>query len=158
MPTNLYGSNDNFDLSGSHVLPALMRKFHEARVSDAKSVEIWGTGDPKREFLHVDDLAEACLFLMRQPIDKVYEVAPDGVVNIGVGDDISIRDLAEMIGEIVDFHGELVFDETKSDGTPRKLLDVTRINKLGWKAKTSLRDGIEQTYQWFKQNSMKPGH
>lgn len=155
MPTNLYGPNDNFDLSSSHVLPALMRKFHEAKVSDAKSVEIWGTGNPKREFLYVDDLAEACLFLMRQSSDAVYKIAPDGMVNIGVGEDISIRDLAKTISEIVDFSGELEFDETQPDGTPRKLLDVTRINKLGWKAKTSLRDGIEQTYQWFKENSVK---
>lgn len=153
MPTNLYGPNDNFDLTDSHVLPALMRKFLEAKIAGADSVEIWGTGNPKREFLHVDDLAEACLFLMRQSSDAVYEVAPDGVVNIGVGEDISIRDLAKMIGDIARFRGGLVFDETKPDGTPRKLLDVSRINKLGWMAKTALRDGIEQTYKWFERNS-----
>lgn len=152
MPTNLYGANDNFDLSDSHVLPALIRKFHEARMSGSPSVKIWGTGNPKREFLYVDDLADALLFLLEQSAETVSEAAADRIFNVGVGKDISIRELAMLIGKVVGFRGELEFDTTKPDGVPRKLLDVTRINDLGWKAKISLAEGIYKTYEWFKQN------
>jgi GDP-L-fucose synthase len=145
MPTNLYGPNDNFDLETSHVLPALIRKFHEAKVNNEDEVVIWGTGEPKREFLHVDDLADALLFLMNN-----YN--GDQFVNIGVGRDISILELAELIKDVVDFEGEIVNDLSKPDGTPRKLLDVSRLNDLGWEAQISLEDGIMDTYQWFKEN------
>ena len=142
MPTNLYGPNDNFDLTSSHVLPALMRKFHEAKVRGVSQVEIWGSGSARREFLHVDDLAAACLFLMR-----TYE--EPGPINVGTGIDLSIRELAELIAEIVHPDAELVFDTSKPDGMPRKVLDVSRINDLGWTASTDLRSGIESTYGWF---------
>lgn len=142
MPTNLYGPNDNFDLQSSHVLPALIRKFHEAKLAGKPSVEIWGTGSPKREFLHADDLADACVYLMQHYSDNE-------IVNIGVGEDIAIKDLALLIKDIVDFSGELTFDTSKPDGTPRKLLDVSKLNGLGWKAGISLSDGIAQTYQWY---------
>lgn len=142
MPTNLYGPNDNFDLKTSHVLPALIRKFHEAKIEQKPFVEIWGTGSPRREFLHVDDLADACLFLMQH-----YE-EPD-IVNIGVGEDISIKELALLIKRIVGYEGDLTFDTSKPDGTPRKLLDVTRMKSLGWQAKISLEEGIRSTYRWF---------
>ncbi|NUO48515.1 MAG: GDP-L-fucose synthase [Polyangiaceae bacterium] len=142
MPTNLYGPNDNFDLQNSHVLPALMRKFHEAKTSGAPNVVVWGSGSPRREFLHVDDLADACLHLMR-----TYE-SPE-LVNVGVGDDVTIRELAETIRDVVGFKGDLTWDTTKPDGTPRKLLDVSRLAGLGWKAKIGLRDGIEGTYRWY---------
>jgi len=145
MPTNLYGPNDNFDLETSHVLPALIRKFHEAKVNDEDEVVIWGTGKPRREFLHVDDLADALLFLMNN-------YSGDQFVNVGVGKDISILELAELIKEIVGFEGEIVNDLSKPDGTPRKLLDVTRLNDLGWEAQISLEKGIKDTYQWFKEN------
>ena len=142
MPTNLYGPNDNFDLQSSHVLPALIRKFHEAKLAGKPVVEIWGTGSPKREFLHADDLADACVYLMQHYSDN-------DIVNIGVGEDIAIKDLALLIKDIVGFSGELTFDTSKPDGTPRKLLDVSKLNGLGWKAGISLRDGITQTYQWY---------
>ncbi|MCL6557369.1 MAG: GDP-L-fucose synthase [Firmicutes bacterium] len=142
MPTNLYGPGDNFDLETSHVLPALLRKMHEAKLRGEPTVTVWGTGTPKREFLHVDDLAEACLFLMERYDDSVP-------INIGTGEDISIRELAELIRDIVGFGGEIVFDPTKPDGMPRKLLDVTRITELGWKPRISLREGIELTYRWY---------
>ncbi len=142
MPTNLYGPNDNFDLNSSHVLPALMRKFHEAKLSGASQVTIWGTGTPKREFLHVDDLADAALFLMRK-----YS-GPE-IVNVGTGEDVSIHDLAVMIGEVTGFRGTLFQDTSKPDGTPRKLLDVDRLSALGWRARISLREGVEQTYRWY---------
>jgi GDP-L-fucose synthase len=142
MPTNLYGPNDNFDLTSSHVLPALIRKFHDARVEGAPSVEIWGTGTPRREFLHVDDLADACLFLMRH-------YAEPGPINVGTGEDLSIRDLAGCVRDIVYPGAELVFDTTKPDGTPRKVLDVSRLRGLGWQAGTGLREGIARTYDWF---------
>ena len=145
MPTNLYGPNDNFDLETSHVLPALIRKFHEAKVNDEGEVVIWGTGKPRREFLHVDDLADSLLFLMNN-----YN--GDQFVNVGVGKDISILELAELIKEIVGFEGEIVNDLSKPDGTPRKLLDVTRLNDLGWEAQISLEEGIKDTYEWFKRN------
>ena len=142
MPTNLYGPDDNFDLETSHVLPALIRKFHEAKISGDASVEIWGTGKPRREFLHVDDLADACLFLMNH-----YEETE--IVNVGVGKDLSIRELAEMIAGVVRFDGQLRFDVSKPDGTPLKLLDVSRLAALGWQAKIPLKEGIRRTYQHY---------
>jgi GDP-L-fucose synthase len=142
MPTNLYGPGDNFNLQGSHVLPALIRKFHEAREAGSPSVEIWGTGTPRREFLHVDDLADAALFLMEH-----YD-SPE-IINVGVGEDISIRELAELVGRVVGYRGELAFDTSKPDGTPRKLLDVGRLWSLGWTAKTGLEEGVQRTYEWF---------
>ncbi len=144
MPTNLYGPNDNYDLNNSHVLPALIRKFHEAKINRSENVEIWGSGTPKREFLHVDDLAEACLFLMENYSDKE-------LVNVGVGDDLSIKDLALLIKDIVGFSGELTLDSTKPDGTPRKLMSVDKINQLGWTARISLQEGITQVYQEFSE-------
>lgn len=143
MPTNLYGPNDNYDLQNSHVLPALIRKFHTAKKNNHPNVEMWGTGNPKREFLHVDDLADACLFLMEH-----FNEA--GFVNVGVGEDLSIRDLAEMIKEIIGYPGDIVHDISKPDGTPRKLLDVRKIEALGWKAKISLKDGIKSVYNSLK--------
>ncbi|HEX6862878.1 MAG TPA: GDP-L-fucose synthase [Thermoanaerobaculia bacterium] len=142
MPTNLYGPNDNFDLTSSHVLPALMRKFHEARVSGSGEVVVWGTGSPRREFLHVDDLADACLYLMRH-----YD--GDSHVNVGTGEDLSIRELAETIRDIVAPGVRLTFDTEKPDGMPRKLLDVSRLHGLGWRHRIDLYSGIEQTYRWF---------
>lgn len=152
MPTNLYGPNDNFDLRDSHVLPALVRKFHDAKMAGSDSVEIWGSGNPKREFLHVDDLADACLFIMTQPSERVFDASFQGIINVGVGEDLSVRDLAKIIGEVVEFKGQFRFDSDRPDGTPRKLLDVSRMTALGWKAKISLRTGIERTYEWYKQN------
>lgn len=145
MPTNLYGPNDNFDLQNSHVLPAMIRKFHEAKLAGAPYVEVWGTGRPKREFLHADDLADACVYLM-----KHYE--SDEIINVGVGEDISIRELAEKIKETVGYQGEIAFDPTKPDGTPRKLVDVTKLNGIGWKATISLEEGLRQTYAWYQEN------
>ena len=142
MPTNLYGPGDNFDLQSSHVIPALMRKFHEAKVSGASSVVVWGSGRPKREFLYVDDLASACIFLM----ERYEDTLP---INVGVGEDISIADLADMIGRVVGFDGEIRFDPSKPDGAPRKLLDVGKINALGWNATTKLTEGLERTYAWY---------
>ncbi|EOP63414.1 GDP-L-fucose synthase [Bacillus cereus] len=144
MPTNLYGQNDNFDLHTSHVLPALIRKFHEAKENNAEFVEVWGTGTPLREFLYSDDLADACLYLMNN-----YE--GNEIVNIGVGEDLSIKELAEKVKATVGFTGELRFDTSKPDGTPRKLVDVTKINALGWKATTSLDEGLKKAYDWFLQ-------
>jgi GDP-L-fucose synthase len=142
MPTNLYGPGDNFDLQKSHVLPALIRKFHDAKLADQQTVTVWGTGTPRREFLHVDDLADACVFLMER-----YEA--DQPINIGWGEDISIRELATLVQQVVGHAGELQFDTNKPDGTPRKLLDVSRLNALGWRPKIALRDGIGATYRWF---------
>ncbi|MBI0577484.1 GDP-L-fucose synthase [Neobacillus cucumis] len=147
MPTNLYGPNDNFDLHTSHVLPALIRKFHEAKINNISEVEVWGTGTPKREFLYSDDLADACAFLMNH-----YE--GNEIVNVGVGEDISIKALAETIKEVIGFEGEIIFDPTKPDGTPRKLVDVSKINSLGWKASTSLEIGLQNAYQWFLENEL----
>jgi GDP-L-fucose synthase len=145
MPTNLYGPHDNFDLTSSHVLPALLRKFHDAKISGTRMVEVWGSGTPRREFLHVDDLADACLFLMRH-FDE------PGPINVGTGSDLSIQELAEMVADVVYPGAELVFDPTKPDGTPRKMLDVSRIRDLGWSPTIELRDGIASTYEWFLAN------
>jgi GDP-L-fucose synthase len=142
MPTNLFGPGDNFDLEKSHVMPAMIRKMHEAKLTEKRYVSMWGTGTPKREFLHVDDLAKACLFLMDN-----YD-APEPI-NVGTGEDLSIRELAELVREVVGYQGQLVWDKTKPDGTPRKLLDTRKINDLGWKPAITLEDGIRSTYQWF---------
>ena len=145
MPTNLYGINDNFNLYNSHVLPALIRKFHEAKVSKKHVVQLWGSGQPYREFLYVDDLADACVFLM-----KTYNGS--NPINVGSGDDLSILDLARKVKQVIGFSGKINWDLSKPDGTPRKLLDVSLINKLGWSAKTPLEDGIKKTYNWYVQN------
>ena len=145
MPTNMYGPGDNFDLENSHVLPALIRKFHDAKASGASSVKLWGTGSPRREFLHSDDLGRACLFLLENYDDEIAE-------NVGVGEDISINELAEVIQGIVGFEGSIEWDNTKPDGTPRKLLEVSRLHKLGWKPQVSLATGIQETYEWFINN------
>jgi GDP-L-fucose synthase len=142
MPTNLYGPNDNFDLETSHVLPALIRKFHEARERGDSEVTIWGTGAPRREFLHADDLADACLYLL----EKTDETE---LTNIGTGQDVSISELAQLIANVTGFQGDITHDTTKPDGTPRKLMDVTRLNELGWHAKIDLREGVELAYEWF---------
>ncbi|WP_457637188.1 GDP-L-fucose synthase [Oceanithermus sp.] len=142
MPTNLYGPGDNFDLETSHVIPALIRKFHEAKVEGKPHVVIWGTGKPRREFLHVDDLADAAVFLMQKYEEEEF-------VNVGIGKDVSIYELAKLIREVVGYEGQIRFDLSKPDGTPRKLLDVSRLNALGWRAKISLRDGLRKTYQWY---------
>lgn len=156
MPTNLYGPNDNFDLNSSHVLPALIRKIHEAKIDKKKSFEIWGTGKPKREFLFVDDLADAIFFLLNNiNASDLYQNNLTHL-NVGTGEDLSISELAQKIKSIIGFEGEITYDSTKPDGTPRKLLDVTRINKLGWSYKTSLDEGIQKTYNWFlKHHSLK---
>ena len=145
MPTNLYGPGDNFDLTSSHVMPALIRKFHEAKVSGAKEVVMWGTGTPKREFLHVDDLAAACVHLMQTYND------PE-IVNVGTGEDVTIGELAELVKQVVGFEGEIVQDLTKPDGTPRKLLDVSKLHGLGWKHRIELAEGVKSTYRWFLDN------
>lgn len=145
MPTNLYGPNDNYDLKNSHVLPALIRKFHEAKEQGLSEVEIWGTGTPRREFLHSDDLAEACLFLMENYNQKEF-------VNIGTGEDIAIKDLALLVKRVVGFTGDLTFDTSKPDGTPRKLMDVSRLHGLGWKHKIDIESGVQSVYQQFKKN------
>jgi GDP-L-fucose synthase len=145
MPTNLYGPNDNFDLAASHVLPALMRKFHDAKLAGQRDVNIWGTGSARREFLHVDDLADACVFLMDRYDGERH-------INIGTGQELTIREVAEMIRDIVYPEGVLVFDPSKPDGTPRKLLDVTRLHDLGWRHRIELREGLESTYRWFLEN------
>jgi GDP-L-fucose synthase len=145
MPTNLYGPDDNFDLETSHVLPALVRKAHEAKVRKNQKLIVWGTGQPRREFLHVDDLASACVLILEK-----YD-SPE-IINVGCGEDISIRQLAELICDVVGFDGELAWDTTKPDGTPRRLLDVTKLRALGWKPVIPLRDGIARTYEWFRAN------
>jgi GDP-L-fucose synthase len=146
MPTNLYGPNDNYDPVGSHVMAALIRKVHEAKLSGARSVEVWGTGEPRREFLHVDDLADATIVAMRRYAGEEH-------VNVGCGEDVSIRELAEVICKVVGFDGELAFDTTKPDGMPRKLLDVTRLRELGWEPRISLEEGIADAYAWFVANA-----
>ena len=147
MPTNLYGPNDNYDLNNSHVLPALIRKFHEAKIRGEQSVTIWGSGTPRREFLHVNDLADACFFLMRQYNEP-------GLINVGVGEDITINELALLVKEIVGYNGAIMHDTTKPDGTPRKLMDVSRLHAMGWKAKIGLREGIEDVYREFEKGSI----
>lgn len=148
MPTNLYGPEDNFDLDTSHVLPALIKKFHKAKQKKASSVTVWGTGSPKREFLHVDDLADACLFLMNKKFSLNYYLG-DPLFNIGCGKDITIKELAQLIKEITGYKGKIIFDSSKPDGTPQKLLDVSRINSLNWHALTKLKNGLKSTYQWY---------
>ena len=145
MPTNLYGPNDNFDLASSHVLPALIRKFNDAREAGEEEVVVWGTGSPRREFLHVDDLADACLFLMRH-----YEAEPH--LNVGTGEDLSVRELAELVRDVVYPRARLVFDSSKPDGMPRKLLDVSRLHALGWRHRIGLSEGIESSYRWYLQH------
>jgi GDP-L-fucose synthase len=149
MPTNLYGPGDNFDLKSSHVLPALIRKFHEAKIEGRPEVVIWGTGSPRREFLHVDDLASAAVYLM-------LNYNEPEIVNVGTGTDVSIADLAGLVQKIVGFSGNLVFDDTKPDGTPRKLLDVSRLTALGWRAQVGLEEGIKSTYAWFLETAGQP--
>lgn len=145
MPTNLYGPGDNFDLQSSHVLPALLRKFHEAKVQGKPEVEVWGTGSPRREFLHVDDMADACLFLMDH-----FDAKPDDYFrNVGTGTDLTIRELAELVGDVVGYQGSITWNSTMPDGTPRKLLDVSGLEALGWRASISLPDGLRSTYEWF---------
>src|SRR6185369_15369049 len=156
MPNNLYGTNDNFDLQNSHVLPALMRKFHEAKLAASSQVEIWGTGSPQREFMHVDDLADACLFLMTLSEDVytlllTHRSAP-ALINVGSGQEVSIAGLARLVQEVVGFQGDIKFDSSKPDGTPRKLADSSRLHALGWRHRIELRDGIRDTYQWFLKN------
>jgi GDP-L-fucose synthase len=143
MPTNLYGPNDNFDAESSHVLPAMLRRFDEAKENKAPSVEVWGSGAPRREFLHVDDLAQACLFVLEN-------YSGDIPLNVGTGVDVSIKELAELTRDIVGYGGEIKWDASRPDGTPRKLLDVSRIEKLGWKHKIQLSDGLKNTYEWYK--------
>lgn len=145
MPTNLYGPNDNFDLTSSHVLPAMIRKFHEAKINNSPSVPLWGTGSPMREFLHVDDLADAAVYLMNN-----YDGSE--IVNVGTGEDVTIKELAELIRDTVGYKGELDWDTSKPDGTPRKLLDVSRLHSLGWKHKIPLPEGVKDTYNWYLAN------
>jgi len=145
MPTNLYGPGDNFDPNGSHVLPALLRRFHEAQRDRASEVVVWGTGTPRREFLYVDDLAAAALFCLQRPTEQT-------LINVGYGSDISIRELAELIGEIVGFEGRIEFDSSKPDGTPRKLLDVSLLKSIGWQAEVPLREGLARTYAWYQEH------
>ena len=153
MPTNLYGPNDNFDLTQSHVLPALIRRFHDAKIEGRREIEIWGTGSPRREFLHVDDLADACVFLMNRYDDL-------GHINVGTGEDLSIRELAEMLKNVIHPSATLRFDTGKPDGAPRKLLDVSRLHALGWKHRIGLHEGLQSTYQWFldHHDSLRTSH
>jgi GDP-L-fucose synthase len=146
MPTNLYGPGDNFDLQNSHVLPALIRRFHEAKVRGDEALSVWGTGTPRREFLHVDDLADAVIYLLENYDDEA-------IVNVGWGEDVTIRELAELVMSVTGYQGRLVFDPSKPDGTPRKLLDTTRLTNLGWQPKISLKAGIESTYTWFREHA-----
>lgn len=149
MPTNLYGPHDNFDLASAHVLPALLRKAHEAKTNGAREIVAWGTGQPRREFLHVDDMADACVYLLEN-----YD-SPE-IINVGCGEDVSIRELVELICDVVGFDGELTFDATKPDGTPRKLLEVSKLKALGWWPKIQLREGIARTYEWFLAHELAP--
>jgi GDP-L-fucose synthase len=156
MPTNLYGPGDNFDLEDSHVLPALIRKFHEAKESRAENVTVWGTGSPRREFLYVDDMADGCAHLLGLPdaeYNELVENLAPCLINLGIGKDITITDLAVLVKGIVGFEGEIVFDISKPDGMPQKLLDISRMDGLGWQAKTSLKDGIQSTYEWYKRQA-----
>ena len=151
MPTNLYGVNDNFDLQSSHVIAALIRKFHEAKINNLPKTVLWGTGLPRREFLYVDDLAEAVVFLMENADAEDIYKQDISQINVGTGEDIEIRELAELVRELVGFKGEIEYDATKPDGTPRKLLDVSRLNRLGWSHTTTLKEGLRKTYEWFLQ-------
>ena len=157
MPTNLYGPGDNFHPENSHVMPAMMRRFHEAARDGLDEVTVWGTGSPRREFLHVDDMAEASLFVMN--LDReAYEANTQPMlshINVGTGQDVSIRELAELLADVTGFKGRLSFDTSKPDGTPRKLMDVSRLTSMGWTASMDLRGGVEQTYEWFKANEAK---
>jgi len=152
MPANLYGPGDNFDLNNSHVIPAVIRKFEEARLKGVETVAIWGSGEPRREFLYVDDLADAGVFILGIPTERLQSVAPDTMLNIGVGEDLTIRELALMVGKAVGSNARLQFDLSKPDGTPRKLLDVSRMRALGWQAKTQMADGLSATIDWFRTN------
>jgi len=154
MPNNLYGPNDNYDLETSHVLPALLRKFHEGKIQNAECVEVWGSGSPKHEFLHVDDIADASVYLMNNLDAKQLYGQNISHLNIGSGEEVSIKELALMIKDIVGYQGELQFNSDYPDGMPRKLLDITRLNVLGWESKIKLMDGIKSTYQWYLQNKM----
>jgi GDP-L-fucose synthase len=162
MPTNLFGPGDGYDLHDSHVIPALLRKMHEAKVKGAAEVEIWGSGTPRREFLYSDDAADACVFLMNLPEEKLKRIVPEDemplLVNIGCGEDVTIRDVADLIADVVGFKGRQVFDSSKPDGTPRKLLDISRLKALGWKPQTTLREGLKKTYQDFCENALKTTH
>jgi GDP-L-fucose synthase len=149
MPTNLYGPGDNFDLESSHVLPAMIRRFHEAKLSNSPEVILWGTGKPRREFLHVDDLANAACFLMENHDDP-------GWLNVGTGEDLEIAELAALVARVVEYEGAIVFDSSKPDGTPRKLLDVSRVHALGWRARIPIEEGITSTYKWYKSRAPEP--
>jgi GDP-L-fucose synthase len=155
MPTNLYGPHDNFDLQTSHVLPALLRKFHEAKLAGASSVEVWGSGNPRREFLHVDDMADACVFVMNLPKERYDAVTSPTLshLNVGTGEDVTIRELAGIVGEVVGYRGEIRFNAGYPDGTPRKLLDVSVLRSLGWQPKIGLHEGIRSAYEWFRANA-----
>lgn len=157
MPTNLYGPNDNFHLENSHVIPALIRKFHDARVSGANSVEIWGTGKAMREFLHVDDMAAACVHIMNLPLEQYQSVTQPMLshINVGTGIDVTIRELAETVGKVVGFGGQLVFDNTKPDGAPRKLMDTDKLHRLGWRPRYDLESGLVNAYNWFLENQQQ---
>ncbi|MCY4170249.1 MAG: GDP-L-fucose synthase [Bacteroidetes bacterium] len=156
MSTNLYGPGDNFDLESSHVLPALMRRLHEAYESGSKEVTVWGSGKPRREFLYSEDIADACVFVLKTPEEDLLHVAPDSMFNVGYGEDLSIRDLCDILQEVMQTDCKLNFDLSKPDGTPRKLVDNSRLAQLGWNAPTPLRKGILHTYQWYKANVAKP--
>jgi GDP-L-fucose synthase len=152
MPTNAYGPNDNYDLETSHALPALIRKIHEAKIRGLKEVTVWGSGKPTREFIHVDDIADACIFIIDQDFSQLYEQGLTHL-NVGTGKEITIKELAELISGIVGFSGDLVFDQFMPEGTPRKLMDVSRINELGWRHSVVLEEGIEATYDWYTKNN-----
>jgi len=154
MSTNLYGPNDNFDLASSHVLPALMRRLHEAHLSKTSEISVWGSGSPRREFLYSEDIADACMFVLQTPEEDLMRVAPDSMLNVGYGADLSIRDLCDVLQEVMETDCKLNFDHSKPDGTPRKLVDTTRLTQLGWTAPTSLRDGIKKTYDWYKSQTV----
>lgn len=149
MATNLYGPGDNFDLSSSHVLPALMRKFHEAHLSGEHQISVWGSGTPRREFLFSEDLADACMFVLKTPEEKLLDIAPDSMLNVGCGQDLSIEELCNLLQQVMGTKCSLTFDRSKPDGTPRKLVDISRLTQLGWKASTSLQEGLQKTYSWY---------
>jgi GDP-L-fucose synthase len=155
MPTNLYGHNDNFHLENSHVIPAMMRRFHEAKVNKDLSVNVWGTGKPMREFLYVDDMADASVHVMNLPNEKFVKAIPDPMcshINVGTGKDITIKELADTMATVVNYSGDILFDSSRPDGTPRKLMDVSRLSALGWQYSTELKNGLEKTYKWFLNN------